>query len=186
MNNKNDEHKITDKSTKRSTTSYLISACFGLFSIFLIYLIFSDGFSLENFQNFFILAIISGIIAFMFGSPWIRLNYLIGGLITLIFGFYMLVNILSLNYNDFWLSLIWTIAFLLLGLSFILRFFNTTIFKSLHKISQTKTVRGAIKIIFWSAIVAIIFLIFGGLLSFIAGLSATTIIIILLILILFK
>lgn len=153
-----------------------------LLSTLMFYTAFSGGFTLEP----FIIAIVFGAISFLCFSSWKRLNFLISGVIFLSAGIWMLSSLLDYRYDDFWLALIWTPVLLLVGLSFFLRFFNTTLFKSIHRVSQTKPVKLIAKIVAWSALVVAGLFVIVGLFSILAGLSATAIIIVLLILIYFK
>mgnify|MGYP001610869089 CR=1 FL=1 len=171
--------------------AYLAGVVSGLISIGMFLVSISEGFFAGDFFTSFSMAIVSGIISFLCFSPWKRPNFLIGGIMLLLLGVWTFASIFYYRVglfgpDDVGLSIIWSIGFLLGGLSLFLRFLNTTFFKSIHKISQTKTFRLIAKIIFWSAIVIIGLLVITGLFSLLAGLSATTIIIILLVMIWLK
>lgn len=151
----------------------------------------SEGFFTSDFFVVFSMAIIAGVISFLCFSPWKRFNFLIGGIMLMLLSVWMFIGAIDyrmglFGQDDFPLSIIWMAGFLLGGLSSFLRFFNTTFFKSIHRISQTKTFKLITKILFWSFLVIISLLVITGLFSWIAGLSATTIIIILLVMIWLK
>ncbi len=84
----------------------------------------------------------------------------------------------------------WEFIFSIFILFLLLCCFNTRFAKFVQKMMQTKVVRAMPKLLFWCAVAvigaAICILVLAGVFSFIGGLSATTIIIILLILIWLK
>src|SRR3989338_6292718 len=177
------------------SVAYFAGAVSGLLSVLMLWASFGVYSSGEIFsRDFFVsfsMAIVLGIISFVCFSPWKRFNFLISGSLLLLSGVWIFISLFGyyigpFNQEDFGLSVIWTVGLLLGGFSLLLRFFKTTLFNSIHKISQTKIVRRIAKIIFWSAVVIIGLFVITGLFSLAAGLSATTIIIILLVLIWLK
>jgi len=163
---------------------WIVGILSGLLSLLLFYGTFAGG------GDFWLLlaAVTLGAISFSFLSPWKRINYSIGGIIFLMMGIWLL---------DSGPAVILAIVSFLIGLSLFLRVFNTTLSKTMNKtvivffkkagqISRSKTTRLILKILSWTAVVVLALLILAGLSSWVAGLSATSIIIILLILIWLK
>lgn len=157
-----------------------------IFSILFILITYSEGLQGKDFWIDLLGAVLAGLIAFVCLSKWKRANALIMSIILLGAAIWMTTYLVNDTVDDYWTTLIWAVGFYIAGLSNLLRFFNTSISLFLKKIPQTKTFRLIVKVVFWSALIGIGMLLFTGIFSFLAGLSATTIIIILLFLILMK
>ena len=160
----------------------IVGVIIALFAALSFYLGFSEG---GDPVFFGIAGLVLLAIAFMFFSPWRRFNYLMSGVLLLLADFGLL-SILESQGTDYAVTIIWTIGLGLGGLSLILQSFNTTLFASIKKVLQAQAVRLLAKIIFWGVLALIGLLVLGGVFSILAGLSATTIIIILLIFIWLK
>jgi len=95
----------------------------------------------------------------------------------------MFESVITENTTDPTLLTVWGIFFLIWGSSWALQIFgldNTSIF---IKLIKSKTLRTTIKIMLWTLVIFLVGALIVGVFSFIAGLSATTIIIILLIMV---
>ena len=126
------------------SVAYFAGAVSGLFSVLMFWVslggFLSGGFFTGDFFAFFSMAIVTGSISFLCFSPWKRLNFLIGGIMLLLLGVWMFASTFDYRLgffgrDDIGLSIIWTVGFLLGGSHLFLRFFNTTFFKYIHKIS---------------------------------------------------
>lgn len=175
-----------NKSRENKYLLYFTGALFGFLSILALYTSISEGFFISEFLSTFLIIIVLGAISFMCFSPWKKINFLIGGIMVFSLGIWMFVISFNEYGDNFWEYLFWPIIFSLIGLSMSLRFFDTTLSQFIHKIIQMKAVRLAAKIMLWVLVIAIGLLIVTGIFSWMAGLSATTIIIVLLILIWLK
>lgn len=187
---KNVEMAIQDEATKpknfkRSSVSVGIGLFSGLFAIFLLYLDFSTNSTSTEFWSVMQTVLVSLVISFLFLSPWKRVNFLVSGVLILILGIWICINSYSQGTIDFW-SVIWSAGCFIGGISLSLRFFDLTLFKLINKVGQTKPVRLTGRVIFWGVVAGLGLILLGSLISFVAGLSAVTIIIILLVLILLK
>lgn len=148
----------------------------GLLSALIFYIAFFEGINSKDFYSLLVPAFIVGIVSFLFLSPWRKLNFLLGGSTVIIFGFYVINS-----------DIFWGVSIILVGTALVLRFFSMTFFNNaLFPILRSRTFKTMLKIMFWGSLVVLGFLIFAGIISLIAGLSATSIIIILLVLILLK
>lgn len=187
--------KNKSKQILSPSVAYFAGAVFSLLFVLMAWssvgVFLSGGIFSEDFFTSFSSTIVLGLISFLCFSPWKHFNFLAGGSFVMLSGIFVLVGLFDyrispFDQEDFGFSVIWAIGLLLGGFSLFLRFFNTTFLGFIHKISQTKIVRRTAKIIFWSALVIIGLFVITGLFSWIAGLGATAIIIILLVLILLK
>ena len=184
---------------------YLIGAFLIFCTAFTLFIAFSEPFLSEDFTIFMTWGVILGSLSFMCLSPWKRINFLIAGILFLSAGFWMLPGLFEHRYSEVGTVTFWTIALLLVGLYFILHFFGISLFqfvktkityftkvisqlikKTVETFIQAKAVRLTAKILFWGVVIIIGLLIISGIFSWIAGLSATTIIIILLVMIYLK
>lgn len=172
------ERSLSDK-IKWGIIGFLIALVGGLS----FYLGFSEG---GDPLFFSIAGLVLLAIAAMFFSPWKRINYLIGGILLLVADAWLYVAVGDALETDFWGTIIWLGALFCGGFSLILWSSGVTVFGSIKKALQTETARMAIKVLFWGTLISIGLLVVGGIFSFLAGLSATTVIIILLVLILLK
>ena len=180
-----DNNVATTKQYKPGVVSVAVGIFCGLFAVLMLYLIFSTKNSESDLWSFIVTFIFFGMASFLSLSPWKQINFLVGGISFFAFGIWLVANQFTYQYGDY-LSLIWGVVSMLIGLSLSLRFFDTNLSKFIYKIGQTKTFKLTGKIIFWSVIVIAGLLVISGLISLLAGLSAVTIIIILLVLILLK
>jgi hypothetical protein len=159
----------------------------GLISILGFWGAFYNGYDSTS----FIFAISSGAISFSLLSPFKRINYFIGGIFFSVMGIWLLYS------DSDAITVIWAIILFLIGASLFLHVFDTTLFKTIIKtmtilskkigqIIHAKTTRLIFKILLWTIVIAVALLIIFGLFSWVEGLSATSVIIILLILIWLK
>lgn len=169
-----------------SVIKYWVGIPSAFLSILSILMIYSEGLQAEVFWILLLWVVVPALIAFVCFSKWKRVNALITSIILFGGAIWMTTYLVSETAEDYWTTLIWAVGFYIAGLANLLRFFNTSISLSLKKIVQAKTFRSTVKVLFWSALVGIGLLFLAGIFSFLAGLSATTIIIILLFLILMK
>jgi hypothetical protein len=174
----NFERSLSDK-IKWGIIGFIIAVIGGLS----FYLGFSEG---GDPIFFSIAGLVLLAIAAMFFSPWKRVNYLIGGILLLVADAWLYVAVGDALETDFWGTIIWLGALFFGGFSLILWSTGTTMFGSIQKALQTETAKVVVRVLFWGTLISIGLLVVGGIFSFLAGLSATTIIIILLVLILLK
>jgi hypothetical protein len=186
--------KLTSTSNKASTrksTEHLYIKALGLFiglwSVFLVYVALNEPATSSDFLGLLVSGVCGIGFSFALLSPWKKINYLIGGLGFIAIGALILGTTAT---QDTWLYA--TISFLI-GLGLLLRTANLTFSSILIKALGSPAFIATIKVFKWIGICLIVLalisvglLLIGGFISLIGGLSATTIIIILLVLIWLK
>ena len=161
---------------------YAFGVIFGILSAFLFHTAFSEEIVSDNFFISLVWAISQGLASFFCFYPIKRTKFLVGAIE--LFSVSILTSMGLFNNDKS--AVIGTIISFFIGLSLLLRFFNTTLLSSVKKIAKIKATQVFAKIILWGIVVLVGLLLLAGIFSWIAGLSATGIIIILLILILLK
>lgn len=177
---------VEKKSSESMVIKYWVGIPSALFSILFFYFSFFGGGNDKDFWIQLLMAIAFGMVVFICFSKQKRVNALFTSILLFGLGVSLFNSAHGDSTGDAGVSFVWSLAFFIGGLSYLLKFYNTSIFLSIKKITQTRFFRSTVKVIAWCAVVAIGLLIITGLFSFLAGLSATTIIIVLLILILMK
>lgn len=168
---------------KSNDFAYFCGSILGLFSTLFFFLLFLLPFFPIRFFTLILLALGAGGLSFYcFHSPKrIHLDFIPIGSASGLFLIFFLSGVFS--------SKLFSSDFFIFGLlSIVCSFFflGTPVFNSIKKVTQTKPIQLLVKIILWGAMIFIGILVLLGMFSWVAGLSATSVIIILLILIWLK
>ncbi len=151
------------EANETKVTIYAGGIFLALTSLFGFYITFSEGVMSDDFSFFFIGSIVIGALAFLCFSPWKKSNYLIGGILVSAVGIWFFVQLFDYEYDDYWYSLLWAIAFGLWGSSLLAKAFEKTLsgivkdFFQLGAVRTTGTImKSLLKFSFWLGIVALV------------------------------